>query len=318
MGGGSGDHLREKQDSDTTQHVLASVSRESSRVEPSRCEDCDGRDKEPLRLTTHVSEFDEKTPFVTGTASSKQLRATTIRLVLTHSWSSVPKRRRYKRFCVCSSPGNIFFSYTLLPLPGKTTRPGVLDRNYDLDARCVCLLETPGRATNHHAPCSITPMLHCPCQQPMHEGLGRRLQACPQQVRASSLGCAHLLQNPRAVLLFTVKYCALPYHKTPLPCLGVDSSRNVAMPSADCLGKECEMRRRVRTNRLRRVGYLLYLERPAEVRFCHMDVGNGFDDASAYVAPVAPDLPRLMAFLHFPSLRAGRALTELAAEKVPC
>lgn len=77
------------------------------------------------------------------------------------------------------------FLYTLLPVPGKTTRPGAMGRNYDLDARCVPL-RNPGRATNHHAPCCVA-RASSQCTRG-----ARRLQACPLQVRASSLGRAHL------------------------------------------------------------------------------------------------------------------------------
>lgn len=171
--GEAGTNLFEKQDSDTIRYSTCLA----SRVESSRCEIATGRDKEPLRLTTKhvcVSELDEEPPFVTGTASSKQLRVVKDRETTIRPWSSVPKRLDdSKSIFFFLSRG--MFLYTLLPIPGKTTRPGVLDRNYDLDARCVSVSvrppRNPGRPTNHHAPCSLPHAAACPCQQqPMREG----------------------------------------------------------------------------------------------------------------------------------------------------
>lgn len=61
----------------------------------------------------------------------------------------MPKRLRYNLFFVCF----LEILYTVFPLQGKTTRPGVLDRNYDLDARCGCRCpRNPGRATQPPCP----------------------------------------------------------------------------------------------------------------------------------------------------------------------
>lgn len=81
--------------------------------------------------------------FVTGTASRRQLRVPYGGLKRRDNWThslmlgSVPKRpvqRASFLFLFFFFPN--IFPYTLLPLSGKTTRPGVVDRNYDLDARC--------------------------------------------------------------------------------------------------------------------------------------------------------------------------------------
>lgn len=80
--------------------------------------------------------------------------------------------------CRSGQSAGIFFPYTLLPLQGKATRPGVVDRNYDLDARCVCVcvcLVPPSKPRD--GPASSMPhapyyLLHCPCQQPNAQGVG--------------------------------------------------------------------------------------------------------------------------------------------------
>lgn len=91
------------------------------------------------------------------------------------------------------------------------------------------------------------------------------------------------------------------------------NGRNVAMPSADFLGREKqgeETRQLVRTNRLRRVGCLLITVSrtpPGRSRISLYIRGGFVDDDSVHVLP---DLPRLVVALCFS--RPARALVELA------
>lgn len=131
------------------------------------------------------------------------------------------------------------FSYTLLPLPGKTTRPGVLDRNYDLDARCVVCApppRNPGRPTNHHAPCSL------PCC------IARASSQCTRgEYDCRPARCRSGRHHSVARIWLTLPACLAcscfvlcPATRCHCRVWELMMDRNVAMPSADCLGKESE------------------------------------------------------------------------------
>lgn len=171
--------------------------------------------------------------------------------------------------------------------------------------RGVAPPRNPGTSPpNHHAPCCqaacLPALLHCPCQQ-----------ACPLQVRASSLCRAHLLEALELPAV-SVLYSALPCH-CHCRVWEFGNGRNVAMPSADFLGREKqgeETRQLVRTNRLRRVGCLLLtVSRTSPglsgilLLYCTWQV----DDDSVHVLP---DLPRLVVALCFS--RPARALARNA------
>lgn len=175
--------------------------------------------------------------------------------------ASVPKRPRSES-CFFVSLFFFFpdmFSCTLLPLQGKTTRPGVLVRNYDLDARCGLRpsFETPGRATQ-----PPWPMLRCciaRASRPVRCRSGRHHSV------------ARICWSPGGAWVCAWVSTASVLHSA-LPCPATahchcrvweaGNGRNVAMPSADFLGRErrhgVETRRLVRTNRLRRVGCVPY------------------------------------------------------------
>lgn len=168
---------------------------------------------------------------------------------------------------------------------------------------CVCVapLETPGRPTNHHAPCCMSmPSSSSQCTR----GAGGDSQACPLQVRASSLCRAHLLEPFK---LSTTRY--------PLPCLGVGDGQRRCDAKRGLLGEDerdeaagsdesfaaCRLPTASRTPG--RSEILLYLRRATDLMIS---------------ACVPLDLPRLMAFPHFPTSRPGRALAGLAVGQMPC
>lgn len=98
--------------------------------------------------------------------------------------ASVPKRPRSEQhlFCFSFFFFSDIFSYTLLPLQEKTTRPGVLVRNYDLDARCgppLVVRNPRDGPPNHHGPC-------CAAALPVPAGLSAAGQGVITLSRASA------------------------------------------------------------------------------------------------------------------------------------
>lgn len=132
---------------------------------------------------------------------------------------------------------HFFLSYNLFPLQGKSTRPGVLDRNYDLDARCGPSSKPRDEPTQ--PPCPMLPgcLPACLAALPVPAGLSAAGQGVITLSRASARG-------PWAVYCFcAVLYSALPCHcHCHCRVWEFGNGRNVAMPSADFLGREAWVR----------------------------------------------------------------------------
>lgn len=191
------------------------------------------------------------------------------------------------------------FSYTLLPIQGKTTRPGAQDRNYDLDARCVFCAAPRNPGAGHQPPCPMPPCtvraaLPVPAANAQQgvggTPVGRRLQACPLRVRASSLGRMHLLNSRSSACSSRALPCHCHCHCRVwglfmigmLRCQArTHWGRDEAAGSDDLFAASWLPI------------YLLFLERPVAVRETLLNVRGVF--VVTLPAYVVPDLPCLAA-----------------------